>query len=75
MATKRTKIILSKHFLPSFMLSVSALAVDYIVEAKPNRRWVRVGGPFADEKTANDFAGQYSADHPNVEVQVVIFQS
>lgn len=75
MATKRTKIIVSKHFLASFKLSTAGLVVEYIVEAKLERRWVRVGGPFADESTANDFASQYSASHPNVEGQVVIFQS
>lgn len=74
MATKHTKIVLSKHFVSSFS-QAAALEVEYVVEAKSGRRWVRVGGPFVDESSANSFASQYSSDHPDVEVQVVIFQS
>lgn len=74
MATKKTKIVVTKHFVSSFTLA-AALEVEYIVEAKPGRRWVKVGGPFADETAASSFAKQYSKDNPDVEVQVVIFQS
>lgn len=74
MATKKNKIIISKHFVSSFTMTRAALAIEYIVEAKPARNWVRVGGPFLDVTAANNFASQYSASHQDVEVQVVIFQ-
>jgi hypothetical protein len=75
MVTKKTKIIVGKHFLSSFKQAAAALGVEYVVEAKSGRRWVKVGGPFADETAANIFANEYSTDHPDTEVQVVIFQS
>ncbi len=47
---------------------------EYYVEARPHKKWEQVGGPFADSDSAVDYARQYSHDHPNVEVRVVVFQ-
>ena len=33
---------------------------EYYVEAKPRKRWVRVGGPFATRDKAVTFAKNYS---------------
>ncbi|MEJ0102751.1 MAG: hypothetical protein WDO19_09440 [Bacteroidota bacterium] len=73
MATKQIKTIISKHFVTSF--NMSRRSVEYVVEAKPRRSWIRVGGPFSDQTEANNFADEYSSAHRDVEVQVVIFQS
>jgi len=71
----KSKQIISKHFLTTFKKVRASFNVEYVVEAKPNRRWVRVGGPFSDPAAADSFAIQYSNDHAGVEVQVVVFQS
>jgi len=65
------KIWISKHLTLS---SLDEKSAEFDVEAKPNNKWVEVGGPFSDRASANVFAQQYSTDNPDVEVRVVVIQ-
>lgn len=58
----------------SVILPTSNL-IEYYVEAKPRKKWIRVGGPFNDEESADVFGIAYSNAHPNVMVRVVLEQS
>ena len=66
-----TKIWVAKH---RAMTTPAADDAEFFVEAKINNKWKRVGGPFADQGTANDFAQTFSVENPTVEVQVVVEQ-
>jgi len=67
---QNTKVWVSKHFTPKKLPKTA----QFDVEAKPNKRWVQVGGPFADRATAVKFAQKFSADNPGVETRVVVHQ-
>ncbi|CAN5423849.1 hypothetical protein BH10BAC2_BH10BAC2_18790 [soil metagenome] len=47
--------------------------VEFFVEAKPNRRWVTVAGPFGNFTQANIFSMNYSREN-HVSSRVVAFQ-
>ena len=74
MATKKTKIIVNKFFAPSLGKANRALRIEYYVEAKPGRRWERVGGPFGEAEAHAVFT-QYCNDHPSIPARVVVEQS
>jgi hypothetical protein len=65
-----TKIWVSKHFTPKKL----SLTAEFDVEAKQNKRWVQVGGPFPDRASAVKFAQKFSAANPDVETRVVVHQ-
>lgn len=65
------KIHLSWHLNPS---ELDEEVVQFYVEAKPDKKWIQVGGPFPDRDSANIFAQQYSSDNPDIQVQVVVYQ-
>lgn len=72
--SKPAKIIISKHFITTAKKVQNNLTLAYYVEAKTNKHWRRIGGPFLDEPSANTFASEYSKQNKGVEVQVVLFQ-